>query len=213
MPQIDQLAGRGVAARATRVVVWLGLAAAVLVGGITLMVGVSEIVSGLVNNQTALTLIADRPLPAAAQASSSGSRIIEGNFETAHVIVTDLPFGISVLAAAAALVGVLTRVAIATLIALLSWWLLRGAVFARSLSFVAVVAGGALLIGGALTQGLGSLADAMTAADLNGPGGRGFWPLAGRLDFTTIVTGLILLLVGLAFEYGERLQRDTEGLI
>jgi len=213
MPQIDQLAGRGVAARATRVVVWLGLAAAVLVGGITLMVGVTEIVSGLVNNQTALTLIADRPLPAAAQASSSGSRIIEGNFETAHVIVTDLPFGISVLAAAAALVGVLTRIAIATLIALLSWRLLRGAVFARSLSFVAVVAGGALLIGGALTQGLGSLADAMAAADLNGPGGRGFWPLAGRLDFTTIVTGLILLLVGLAFEYGERLQRDTEGLI
>ena len=140
MPQIDQLAGRGVAARATRVVVWLGLAAA-------------------------------------------------------------------------ALVGVLTRVAIATLIALLSWRLLRGAVFARSLSFVAVIAGGALLIGGALTQGLGSLADAMAAADLNGPGGRGFGPLAGRLDFTTIVTGLILLLVGLAFEYGERLQRDTEGLV
>ena len=212
MSQTDQLAGRGFAPRTLRLVVWVCLAAAMLVGGITLVVGVTEIVNGLVTNKTALTLIADRPLPAA-EASSSGSRIIEGNFETAHVIVTDLPFGISVLAAAAALADVLTRVAIPTLIALLSWRLLRGAVFARSLSLVAVVAGGALLIGGFFSQGLGSFAAAMAAADLNGPGGRGFWPLAGRLDFTTIVTGLILLLVGLAFEYGERLQHDTEGLV
>ena len=213
MSQTDQLAGRGFALRTLRLVVWVCLAAAMLVGGITLVVGVTEIVNGLVTNKTALTLIADRPLPAAAEVSSSGSRIIEGNFETAHVIVTDLPFGISVLAAAAALADVLTRVAIPTLIALLSWRLLRGAVFARSLSLVAVVAGGALLIGGVFSQGLGSFAAAMAAADLNGPGGRGFWPLAGRLDFTTLVTGLILLLVGLAFEYGERLQHDTEGLV
>ena len=213
MPQTDQLAGRGFTARTIRVVVWLGLAAAVLVGGITLVVGITEIGSGLVNNRTALTLIAEQPLPAAAEASSSGSRIIEGSFETAQVIVADLPFGISALAAAAALVDVITRVTIATLVALLSWRLLRGAVFARSLSLGAVVAGGALLIGGVLTQGFGSLAAMMAAADLNGPGVRGFWPLAGGLDFTTIVTGLILLLVGLAFEYGERLQRDTEGLV
>ena len=183
MSQTDQLAGRRFAPRTVRVIVWLCLAAAVLVGGITLVAGVTEIVNGLVTNKTALTLI------------------------------TDLPFGISVLAAAAALADVLTRVAIATLIALLSWRLLRGAVFARSLSLVAVVAGGALLVGSVFTQGFGSLAAAMAAADLNGPGGRGFWPLAGRLDFTTIVTGLILLLVGLAFEYGERLQHDTEGLV
>ena len=212
MSQTDQLAGRGFAPRTLRLVVWLCLTAAMLVGGITLVVGVTEIVNGLVTNKTALTLIADRPLPAA-EVSSSGSSIIEGNFETAHVIVTDLPFGISVLTAAAALADVLTRVAIPTLIALLSLRLLRGAVFARSLSLVAVVAGGALLIGGVFSQGLGSFAAAMAAADLNGPGGRGFWPLAGRLDFTTIVTGLILLLVGLAFEYGERLQHDTEGLV
>ncbi len=213
MSQTDQLAGRGFAPRTLRLVVWLCLAAAMLVGGITLVVGVTEIVNGLVTTKTELTLIADRPLPAAAEVSSSGSRIIEGNFETAHLIVTDLPFGISVLAAAAALVDVLTGVAIPTLIALLSWRLLRGAYFARSLSLVAVVAGGALLIGGVFSQGLGSFAAAMAAADLNGPGGRGSWPLAGRLDFTTIVTGLILLLLGLAFEYGERLQHDTEGLV
>ena len=212
MPQTNRLAGRGFTAHTSRVVFWMCLAAAVLVGGITLVVGLTEIVSALVNNRTALTLIADRPLPVA-EASSSGSRIIEGSFETAHVIVVDLPFGISALVAAATLVDVLTRVAIATLVALLSWRLLRGAVFARSLSVVAVIAGGALLIGGVLTQGFGSLAAIMAAADLNGPGGRGFWPLAGRLDFTTIVTGLILLLVGLAFEYGERLQRETEGLV
>ena len=213
MSQTNQLAGRGFTARTTRIVVWLGLAAAVVVGGITLVGGVTEIVSALVDNRTALTLIAGQPLPAAAEASSSGSRIIEGSFETAQVIVTELPFGISVLAAAAALADVLTRVAIATLIALLSWRLLRGAVFARSLSIVAAIAGSALLIGGIFTQGFGSLAAAMAAADLNGSGGRGFWPIAGRLDFTTIVTGLILMLVGLAFDYGERLQRDTDGLV
>ena len=42
---------------------------------------------------------------------------------------------------------------------------------------------------------------------------RGLWPLAGRFDLTFLGVGLVLLLVGLAFEYGERLQRDTEGLV
>jgi hypothetical protein len=213
MSPTDQLAGRGFAARTVRTSVWLCFAVAILVGGITLVVGVTEIGSGLVNNRTSLTLVGDWRLPAAAEASSSSSRIIDGSFATAHVMVADLPFGISVLAAASALVDVLTRVAIAALIALLCWRLLRGVVFARSLSLVAALAGGALLIGGVFTQGFGSLAAAMAAADLNGQGGRGFWPLAGRLDFTMIVTGLILLLVGLAFEYGERLQRDTAGLV
>ena len=72
MSQTDQLAGRGFAPRTLRLVVWVCLAAAMLVGGITLVVGVTEIVNGLVTNKTALTLIADRPLPAAAEVSSSG---------------------------------------------------------------------------------------------------------------------------------------------
>lgn len=42
---------------------------------------------------------------------------------------------------------------------------------------------------------------------------QGFWPLIGSMDGTPLGIGVGLLLVGLAFEYGEGLQRDTEGLV
>ena len=67
--------------------------------------------------------------------------------------------------------------------------------------------------GGFISQGSGSLATAMAASELNGAGRDGIWPVAGSIDFTFVAFGVVLMLVGLAFEYGERLQRDTEGLV
>ena len=58
------------------------------------------------------------------------------------------------------------------------------------------------------------LASWMAADQLNGNStGDGFWPMIGTVDGAPFGIGICLLLVGLAFEYGERLQRDTEGLV
>jgi len=41
----------------------------------------------------------------------------------------------------------------------------------------------------------------------------GFWPMAFSGDLSPIGFGLALLIVASAFEYGERLTRQTDGLV
>jgi len=41
----------------------------------------------------------------------------------------------------------------------------------------------------------------------------GFWPIQAAVDGGPIWIGVVMMLIGLAFEYGERLQRDTAGLV
>ena len=53
----------------------------------------------------------------------------------------------------------------------------------------------------------------MAPSELDGAGRDGIWPVTGSIDFTFVSFGVVLMLVGLAFEYGERLQLDTEGLV
>jgi hypothetical protein len=57
------------------------------------------------------------------------------------------------------------------------------------------------------------MATGLAANDLNGDSIDGFWPVAGRFDPSFLGPAFALLLVGLAFEFGERLQRETEGLV
>jgi hypothetical protein len=57
-----------------------------------------------------------------------------------------------------------------------------------------------------------ALAGGLAASEINGHD-HGYWPLAGTFDPTLVVFGVVLLLVGLAFEYGARLQKETEGLV
>ena len=71
-----------------------------------------------------------------------------------------------------------------------------------------------IVSGGLVSGGVGMLASWMATDQLNGRStGGGFWPIIGAVDGAPLVIGLIILLVGLAFEFGERLQRDTEGLV
>ncbi|WP_394771598.1 hypothetical protein [Lacisediminihabitans sp.] len=212
MLQTDQLTGPGWMVAAARVVVWAFLVLAVLAGLFTLVFGLGAVVTSLAAGTTAQTLVVDRPLPAGADRGTA--TLISGTYDSASVVVSGLDSGTVVLATIARVAGVLTQAAFAASVALIAWRLLRGRAFRRSLGLTVALTGALLLIGGLVSGGLGMLAAWMTADQLNGSATTGgFWPILGVVDGTPLGIGACLMLVGLAFGYGERLQLDTEGLV
>ena len=212
MSQTDQLAGKGAVVAVGRIVVWTFFVFACVAGLFTLVFGIAGAITSLAADSTPLTLALDHPLPAAADRGSA--TIVSGGYDLASIHVSGLDAGTVVLATVARIAGIITQAAIAASVALLAWRLLRGRTFRRSLSLTITLTGALLLIGGLVSGGVGLLASWMAADQLNGRStGDGFWPMIGTVDGTPLGIGICLLLVGLAFEYGERLQRDTEGLV
>ncbi len=194
----------------TRVILWAFLVLAVIVGLASLIGGSIAVGQQLADGHTQLTLVADKPLPAAQ--THAGALFLQGLYATASVSVHGLSAGVVALATAAAIATVLIQVSLSALIALLAWRLLRGGLFRRSIARAISAAGLVVATGGMISQAGTGLAAGAAASELNG-GGNGFWPLAGRFDPTLVVFGIVLLLVGLAFEYGTRLQKDSDGLV
>lgn len=216
----DQLSGPGWSARTARGVVWVVFGASIIAGVAILVLGLLSLIDSLTRGRIVLTLTVDGALPAAAAAGSA--RIVEGAYESATVVLENLSAGTAAVATVAAVIGVLTQAAVAGAIALLAWRLLRAGMFSRSLSLGVAAAGAVLLIGGILAVGLYGFASWMAVEELNDPGAGldGFWPIMAAVDLSPLGLGFMLLLVGLAFEAGEklqrdnsRLQRDTEGLV
>ena len=212
MSQTDQLAGKGAVVVVGRIVVWAFFVFACVAGLFTLVFGLTGAITSLATGSTPLTLALDHSLPAAADRGSAA--IVGGGYDSASILVSDLDAGTVVLATVARIAGILTQAAIAASVAVLAWRLLRGRTFRRSLSLTITFMGALLVIGGLVSGGVGVLASWMAADQLNGNStGGGFWPMVGTVDGTPLGIGVCLLLVGLAFEYGERLQHDTEGLV
>ncbi len=85
--------------------------------------------------------------------------------------------------------------------------------FAPQLTRTAVVVGSALIVIGTLSQALRSVGEGLARNEL-----LGSTPLEGFIapepfDLTPIAAGIAVLLVGMLMRRGERLQRDTAGLV
>jgi hypothetical protein len=210
MADTSLIAGPRPIVAVARVILWVFFVVALLVGLACLVGGGIAIGEHLASGYTALTLVADKPLPKTLHPAALS--LINAEYPSASVQVRGLSAGIVGLVTAAAVATVLIQVALSGLVALLAWRLLRGGVFQRAISRAVTAAGLILAIGGMVSQAGVALAAGAAASELNG-GGNGFWPLAGRFDPTLTVVGVVLLLVGLAFEYGTRLQADTRGLV
>ena len=85
--------------------------------------------------------------------------------------------------------------------------------FRPSLALQFTLLGAFVFLGGLVWQIGAVFAAGLAAVALNSSDRHGFWPLAGRLDPTYVVVGFAFMTIGLAFEYGGRLQKETEGLI
>lgn len=199
--------------RTSRAIIWSGFVVAVLFAATSLVAGISGIVRTLAEGRLPLTLSSTGGLPP--EASAGSATIVDGGYDTASVLVANLSGGAMATGVAAAVFGALTGVVLAGTVAVIAWQLLRPTLFRRGLSTTVTIAGGVIMLTGLLNQGLSVFASWMAADELNAAdaGLDGFWPIAAVFDPAAIALGFGLMLVGLAFEHGAVLQRDTEGLV
>lgn len=99
------------------------------------------------------------------------------------------------------------------------WWLglslIRQRAFRRSMVPVLATAAIALIVAGMIAPLLGGIARAQAVEQLTASGAdtSGFWTLLVQVNLAPVGWGIALALVGTAFEVGQRLQRETEGLV
>jgi hypothetical protein len=206
-----QIAGRPLTVRLARVALWLVLLGSAIVAVVTVTEGVAAIVGDLRSGITTLTLVAGKALPAAADGAST--HVVHGSYDNATVGLSHAPTAVATLGVISAVGQLLAHTALAAAVGLVSWRVLRPRMFRRSLCVQFTLVGLLVFIGGLLWQIGDMFAGGLAAVALNGSDLHGFWPLAGRLDPTYIVVGFAFVTIGLAFEYGERLQTETDGLV
>lgn len=97
------------------------------------------------------------------------------------------------------------------------WWLgfslMRRRVFRRSMVPVLASAAIALIVAGMLAPVLGGIARAQVVGQLPASASHMFWSFRAQIDGAPIGWGIALTLIVAAFEVGQRLQRETEGLV
>ena len=211
MTNTSSLVGSRTVRRLNAASLWVVLVVTVAGAIITLVLGIISIVTDLASRSATLSLIVDRALPSAALGGSHP--IARGTYDIAVVHVGHLDSEALGMNATAEIAGTIVQVSLWALIAYLCWRLLHGRALRRSVSTVVGIAGVVLIIGGLVQATTSVIASGVAARQLNTVAGHQFWPLDGRFDFSLTGTGFVLLIVALVFEYGARLQKDTEGLV
>jgi hypothetical protein len=138
-----------------------------------------------------------------------------GHYTSLEATIPELPAGPAELLAWGAVLNQVGVLAVLALVFLLAYRL-RSAVLFTAESVWMVGAGGALLaLAGTFGQvldgwALGRVAE-MIAANGRTPGlSHGF---AAEINATPLTIGLVMVLIAGVFQYGRRLQQDTEGLV
>lgn len=188
---------------------------------IALMLAVIALGAGATTAASALTSESfDMVLPAAASLpggvigdpeAAGVPRILNGEFTAATTSVAGLSTGVRILFAVGAGIGSLVFVALALSVAYLCWRLHRGNPFGTSVTRTFWFAAGALTIGSLLSQGMLGFSTWLALDELRLDPVQ--FPLEMHFDLVPVIAGFTLLLVASAFQFGERMQRDTEGLV
>ena len=195
-----------------RVAMWLILGGSIIYAFVALAFGIGALVHQLVTGTWTGSLAVDQALPAEADAGSA--TLIRGSFESAAVTLGGLSGWAFGLLTAAQITGLVTTAVVALTFVYLSWRLLRAEPFKKSLTVAFITAGAALLIGSIIGLGFEALGRMLAVSELVGDDKlAGFWPFAFSGDLTPIGFGFALMIVACAFEYGERLTRETDGLV
>jgi len=167
----------------------------------------------LARGETTMSLLTRAEVPYRYEAhTDAGAGIMSAGFDSATVVAGGLSDGTRAL-----LTGGVIADAVATAVSIgaVAWFLLlliRNRPFHRSLVAASLAAGSALLIGGILSAGLGGLGRMQAAVELN-PLAGGVFKVGFLVDPWPAVAGLGVLALAFVFRRGERLQRDTEGLV
>ncbi|WP_248759258.1 hypothetical protein [Pseudarthrobacter sp. SSS035] len=138
-----------------------------------------------------------------------------GHFTSLEATIPDISDGPAAFlgwGAALNLVGIL---AILTLLFLLAYRLHSATLFTSGSERIVGACGAVLAVAGSVGQvldgwGRTRLADMIVA---NGPTSGELYIYTGEFDLWPLAVGLVLVLVAGVFQYGRRLQADTEGLV
>lgn len=187
---------------------------AIVFAAVTLGFGAIAVATALGSGIVELTLPASAALPSGTIVDPDAvgtSRILDGTFTTATVSIADLGTAPRVVTALGAGFSALTYVAIALAVAHLCWRLYKGNPFVASVTRTVGIAATSLAIGSLLSQFLLGFASWVAIDELHLDAAQ--FPLEMHIDLIPILAGLALLLIASAFGLGERMQRDTEGLV
>lgn len=165
--------------------------------------------------------LGNAPVPAFTEKASA---IVDAGYETVWLAVSKLPLETRWLLYAETGLPALAMIAISAAVFWLSMMLLRGRPFVRSLTHMAGAAAVVVMIAGVGAQVFASAARASVVEFLNpqvitaggnmtDPSYEGLTGWALNLDLAPVGWALGLALVAAAFELGQRLQKDTEGLV
>lgn len=154
---------------------------------------------------------------------TTGTAIVGGPFEGSPVIVTSVRVNVSGLSDSSVALLVATHVTAFLLYAVLisavvylCVRLLRGQPFARSMTIAAVVVSLALIVLGSGSDIMGEYLRNGIQSEILGPGIPPE-PYSGGTSFSFpggyLMAGLAVAVIALAFRIGDRVQRDTEGLV
>ncbi|MCR2808128.1 MULTISPECIES: hypothetical protein [unclassified Microbacterium] len=187
----------------------LFVAAAAVIGLLLLLPPLRQI-AHMAGGRTPVGLLTDAEVPHVGSAGGAG--IESATFESAWVIATGLSDSTRGLVAAGVGFGALTAAITAGAVAYFFLLLLWKRPFHRSLVVATQIAGSALLLGSLLSGGLGGLGRMMAASELNPIAGDVFL-VAFSFEPGVLLAGVAVLALSFVFGRGQRLQRDTEGLI
>lgn len=159
---------------------------------------------------------------------ASGATLVGGGFLQAEGSVEGLGMNVRTLLAAGTLTQGLTQLAVTAAMYLLATRLLSGQPFQPAMSRAISLTAAALIAGGLLWQLLFGVGEFMAARQVLEAGSWAWTEdlgledpsvllpqprLALTIEFWPILTGMALAAVAAAFRHGERLQRDTVGLV
>lgn len=215
----------------TPVVSWtLGLAA--FYAGLCVISGVVGVLSTLMSPAVTMSVPVREywplPLPGLTVTGGPTAQVVGGGFTTAELALENLSPATRVLWASGQLLTALVPAAIAGLIALACFQLLRGAAFAPVVARAAMITAAVVLVGGLGAQILCDVAGSMassealsiSAADYTGyPDEFDIWTflpqpaLTVSVEFWPIGAALGFAALAAVFRFGARLQRETDLLV
>lgn len=197
------------ASRGDRAVLWVVFGGALLYSAITAALGaIRSYVTFVAAGETPVALFASQEVPTGLGGSAA---IVSGSFTDAALVVTGLSDGVRALLGTGAVLATLTSLAVSLAVAYFLWALLKERPFRASVTVAAMIAGGALLLGGLLHQAVTGFGTMQAAVELDPEGAVfdiGMW-----FDLTPLFGGFAIMALGFAFQLGERLQRETDGLV
>lgn len=154
--------------------------------------------------------------------------VVGGGFSTAELTVEGLSSTARILWGIGSMLGAFVPGAIAALIALICFQLLRGAAFAPAVARGAMVTAVIVAAGGLATQVLCGIAGSMASREaltISGSSYEGYpeefsvWEalpqstFSMQIEFWPIAAGLAFAALAAVFAYGSKLQRETAGLV